>query len=87
MPTHTHEITVASDGSHNHSYSRSASYSKITDNNEAGKQTLYKYGAQSSQSTGSGGEHSHAGTAAETGEGLVHENMPPYYALAYIMKL
>jgi len=34
-----------------------------------------------------GGDHSHAITINTTGSGSAHENKPPYYALAYIMKL
>jgi microcystin-dependent protein len=30
--------------------------------------------------------HTHSGTTASTGGGAAHENRPPYYALAYIMK-
>lgn len=30
--------------------------------------------------------HNHSGTTAATGGALAHENRPPYYALAYIMK-
>ena len=39
-------------------------------------------------STGPAGAHSHtfSGTTAATGSGSSHENRPPYYALAYIMK-
>lgn len=38
--------------------------------------------------TGAAGAHSHtfSGTTAATGSGAAHENRPPYYALAYIMK-
>ena len=38
--------------------------------------------------TNSGGAHTHdiTGSTANTGGGLAHENLPPYYALAYIMK-
>ena len=40
--------------------------------------------------TGSAGDHSHtvsvSGTTGNTGSGTSHENRPPYYALAYIMK-
>lgn len=41
-----------------------------------------------SHTTDSQGAHTHAitATAANTGEGQAHENRPPYYALAYIMK-
>lgn len=36
--------------------------------------------------TQSGGIHSHAITINNTGGGTAHTNLPPYYALAYIMK-
>jgi microcystin-dependent protein len=34
----------------------------------------------------SAGAHTHTFTTASTGSGTAHENRPPYYALAYIMK-
>jgi len=37
--------------------------------------------------TQSNGDHSHSFTTLSTGGGQAHENRPPYYALAYIMKL
>jgi microcystin-dependent protein len=37
--------------------------------------------------TSSDGFHSHDITMGDTGDGQAHENRPPYYALAYIMKL
>jgi microcystin-dependent protein len=36
--------------------------------------------------TNTDGEHTHTFTTAATGDGTAHENRPPYYALAYIMK-
>jgi microcystin-dependent protein len=41
-----------------------------------------------SVSIGGVGDHTHTITASATttGGGLAHENRPPYYALAYIMK-
>jgi microcystin-dependent protein len=38
--------------------------------------------------TASNGAHTHdiTGSTANTGGGLAHENLPPYYALAYIMR-
>lgn len=32
-------------------------------------------------------DHTHTATIANAGEGAAHENRPPYYALAYIMKI
>lgn len=33
------------------------------------------------------GNHTHTVSVGNTGDGESHENRPPYYALAYIMKL
>lgn len=43
-----------------------------------------RYGA----TKGAGGDHLHTltVTAASTGGGATHDNIPPYYALAHIMK-
>lgn len=38
-------------------------------------------------STTTEGSHTHTFTTASTGGGLSHNNMPPFYVLAYIMKL
>lgn len=42
-----------------------------------------------SGTTGSNGSHTHSitGSTASTGSGDAHENRPPYYALAYIMRI
>lgn len=40
-----------------------------------------------SLSINSGGAHTHSVSVSNTGGGESHENRPPYYALAYIMKL
>jgi microcystin-dependent protein len=37
-------------------------------------------------STTTEGSHTHTFTTASTGGGQAHNNMPPYYVLAYIMK-
>lgn len=39
-----------------------------------------------SVSIGSAGDHTHTVSVGNTGGGASHENRPPYYALAYIMK-
>jgi microcystin-dependent protein len=39
------------------------------------------------QGTSTTGKHSHSFTTANQGESGTHKNLPPYYALAYIMKV
>ena len=78
IPSHTHSI--ASDGDHTHTVSFSAqgsntSQSALTNSSSGG----------SSRTTSSSGAHTH--TAGSSGGGGAHENLPPYYALCYIMKV
>jgi microcystin-dependent protein len=58
--------------------------------NASGFQQLYRINATHSHSitTDAQGAHTHSvsGTTGATGSGTAHENRPPYYALAYIMK-
>ena len=78
IPSHTH--TAVEDGTHTHSYTQpSGSYYS--------GEYIQKSGSVSSTSatTGSSGAHTH--TINATGGGTSHENRPPYYALAYIMKI
>ena len=97
---HTHTGSTGSAGSHSHSMSidvRNRSGSLIAANriaepgtstqtnstwttNNAGSHTH-------SVSINSNGAHTHTVNIGSTGGGGSHENRPPYYALAYIMKL
>jgi len=88
IPNHSHNFsgTTSSDGAHSH---------KIW----AGTiQYNYPYILLKSDSAGVGwwsnytsteGEHTHtfSGTTSSIGSNAAHENRPPYYALAFIMKL
>jgi microcystin-dependent protein len=70
---HSHNFTTNSDGAHSHTLSGTA------DSAGAHSHTL-------SGTAASAGDHTHAFTTASTGGGGAHENRPPFYALAYIMK-
>jgi microcystin-dependent protein len=67
----THTLTIAEMPSHTHQYTAGNSFSDDVDDN------------------GDGGRCWHEATLATqpTGGNQPHENRPPYYALAYIMKL
>ena len=90
VPSHTHEFSATTDtqGAHTHtvSFDTRASTATITLNtvsstNAAAVSTV-------SATTSSAGAHSHgiSGTTGSAGSGSAHENLPPYYALCYIMK-
>ena len=79
--SHTH--TMNSTGSHSHSYDRSVIYT----NGSFGPTGSAPYPSDSvdySDTTGSAGSHSH--TINSAGVSGTNANLPPYYALAYIMK-
>lgn len=79
---HSHAATATEGGEHSHS---------TRFNNQSGVDGDY-YGAGSLYSdgggfdTGVGGAHGHKVTVTSTGETGVGKNVPPYYALAYIIK-
>jgi microcystin-dependent protein len=72
---HSHNFTTASSGSHSHTLSGTA--------DSAGNHSHTLSGTADSA-----GAHTHtfSATSGSTGSGTAHENRPPYYALAYIMK-
>ena len=84
LPSHTHTFsgTTNTTGAHTHSggVSNTGIYSQVGN----ATQNLHPV----ITSTGSAGDHAHtfSGTTGSIGSGTAHENLPPYYALCYIMK-
>jgi len=96
MPSHSHSMNSA--GNHSHSITDPGHSHDIFGQNDAqsgsnddsiSNDLLTKIGQTQFSTTGisinSAGNHSH--TINNTGGGQSHENRPPYFALAYIMKL
>ena len=94
IPAHTHSdgtLAAASAGGHDHAPSGGHSFLK---NTLAGAEGSFNYGSGSSVLTGTvsrtstEGVHTHdiTGSTGSAGGGAAHENRPPYFALAYIMK-
>lgn len=102
IPAHTHSITAttAAAGDHNHTindpghthgYSAPAGVQILGYGNNPAVFTstgATTGGSVTGISINSSGSHTHTitATAATTGGGAAHENRPPYFALAYIMK-
>ena len=91
MPSHTHTATCASAGSHYHGY---IADDQVPTGDGTYNSTSYSYDADSRQSgnarklrTTPDGYHQHSITIGSAGGGQAHENRPPFYVLAYIMKL
>ncbi|WP_313758483.1 hypothetical protein [Tissierella sp.] len=84
MPSHSHSsgsLYTTSAGSHSHGFNltKSAGYEPFAGGDNP----------RDSGSTSSAGSHTHgvSGSTSSAGSGQPHENRPPYYALAFIMKL
>ncbi len=87
LPSHTHAGTTNGGGSHNHTIPHnlvqivSSGGNIDRDNETQTKKTI------SGQSTGSAANHTHSFTTNSSGTSATDKNIPPFYALAYIMKL
>lgn len=91
--SHTHgagSYSAQSAGSHNHSYNRYAGTDRV-DNDESHQ----RLNGTTSDTTGNAGAHTHSvsGTSGSSspgtnsqGSSATNANLPPYYALCYIMK-
>lgn len=82
MPAHKHTGTTSTNGEHSHGV-RDADYhdgyGKSFDSGDWGPKRYIP--------TSNAGNHNHTFTTDNAGGGAAHNNMPPYYALSYIMKL
>ncbi len=86
LPSHTHSVTLQNSGEHFHKFT--AYHADLKHAGDATESTMDDDGDGTfTVETTSAGSHSHTASAANTGEGTAHDNMPPYYALAYIMRI
>ncbi|AXT52370.1 hypothetical protein D1818_16545 [Aquimarina sp. BL5] len=86
IPAHSHSGTTNNDGSHKHLIDN-----KFSGNTSgSGKNSLVvdgESGATIDHFTRTDGSHKHTFTTNQIGGNQPHENRPPYFVLAYIMKL
>jgi hypothetical protein len=80
--SHTHTGTTASNGAHQHTYINGAITPNYNPDGSSG-QAGYR-GTQGT--TDSAGAHTHTFTTDSSGTSGTNANLPPYYALCYIMK-
>lgn len=85
IPSHAHAFsgTTSGAGSHNHNIELGGGISGGLNTGGAGN-----FLGTSSTAISAVGDHTHtfSGTTGSAGSGASHENRPPFYALAYIMK-
>ena len=86
VPAHSHSGSSGSGGSHTHGLSSVVRASQLV-TYQGGDFSLAFNAASGSVSVNSAGSHSHSVTVGDTGGGAAHENRPPYYALAFVMRV
>lgn len=90
IPSHSHTFngTTNTVGAHDHGYLIGQFFVPVPNQGTITYGYLDNTPNGSSRATSLNGSHAHSisGTTSSTGSGSLHENRPPYYALAYIMK-
>jgi microcystin-dependent protein len=91
LPAHKHtasstSTSTVSDPGHAHPYSRTGAYYGTPTSPYSHPAGGFQTVNTSSSTTGISVSTSTTTTTSNTGSGTAHENKPPYYALAYIMK-
>lgn len=81
---HSHTAVANTAGSHSHS--TSFNNQAGVDGDSWGQGVRYNPYSNINISTGTDGEHSHSVSVTPSGESGVGANLPPYYALAFIIK-
>lgn len=84
MPSHKHSASTNPTGAHTHGMTNRTSQNQ---SGASGMTGVYTRTGLSTYNTETAGIHSHTVTVDNKGGGVAHNNMPPYYALAFIMKL
>lgn len=94
MPAHTHGVNITTDQAAAHQHSIPATFNAKIYHNQGDSTRLTSIGVigetpPTITTTGAAGAHTHAvsGNTGSKGGGAAHENRPPYFALAYIMRL
>lgn len=90
IPKHHFSGTTSTGGRHNHQFA-SARDTRHTDRETTQFEDTGDFNRTRAwlkdDNTGNAGEHNHTFTTNTLGGDQPHNNMPPYYVLAYIMKL
>lgn len=88
MPEHNHGATISNNGNHYHLVSRNADIGSVgVKDDGTGYDSVGNYNGQYDKTTNWAGDHTHEISIANAGASWAHNNMPPYYALSFIMKI
>lgn len=86
LPEHSHNgaVTIEAAGNHRHSYDQGGARRA-----PAGSGSFVRNDVSKEVQTGYAGEHEHSASLSiePSGGGAAHENLPPYFALCFIIKI
>jgi microcystin-dependent protein len=87
LPAHTHTGSTNTTGNHSHTLPHYL-VQAVSGSGDIDRDNEYQqWKALSGQSTNTTGNHAHTFTTDSSGESETNANLPPYYALCYIMKV
>jgi len=86
LVSHTHSVSIGGAGSHSHTYTK-ATGSVTAGSGGAALFPPSALAGNASASTSAVGNHTHSASASAIGTSGTNKNLPPYYALCYIMRL
>ncbi|TRX62714.1 hypothetical protein FNH22_01050 [Fulvivirga sp. M361] len=84
IPSHNHGGSTSTDGNHTHTVTDQYRPTTLLNGSNFDRQGVENYLTRVTHTTSTDGNHSH--TINSQGGGL-HENRPPYYTLAYIIRV
>jgi microcystin-dependent protein len=85
IPSHNHGGSTGGAGGHNHTYTKATHPSGSGPEQNQSGSPEDRTNFNDTGTTSSVGDHQHS--ISSQGGGQAHENRPPYYALAFIMRL
>lgn len=83
--SHNHSASSGAAGGHSHTYTKQSGSVKVDSGGMIGANS-YAIGSTTG-TTSSVGNHTHSVSVSTKGSSGTNKNLPPYYALAYIMRL
>ena len=85
LVSHNHTGSTGGAGSHSHTYTGRTGSTKVSTSSTIGSPSYPL--SSTTTNTSSVGNHTHSVSISTKGSSATNKNLPPYYALAYIMRL
>ena len=85
LVSHSHTASTGGAGSHSHTYTKASGSRSFANGGTIGGGSGLT--GSTTTNTSTTGNHTHSVSLSATGASATNKNLPPYYALAYIMRL